>query len=67
VISLRGSTICALGSLLCALCPSLSALSDAKPGLDFSVSDHGLGSFSFNGQLLLASPHGGELQPAQFD
>jgi hypothetical protein len=61
----RGSTLCALGSLLCALCPSLSALSDAKPGLDFSVSDHGLGSLSFNGQSLLASPYGGELQSAQ--
>jgi hypothetical protein len=65
VISLRGSTICALGSLLCLLCPSLSLLGDAKPGLDFLVSDHGLGSLSFNGQSLLASPHGGELQPAQ--
>jgi len=65
VISLRGSTICALGSLLCLLCPPLSLLGDAKPGLDFSVSDHGLGSLSFNGQLLLASPHGGELQSAQ--
>jgi hypothetical protein len=53
-----------LGSLLCALCPSLSALSDAKPGLDFSVSEHGLGSLLFNGQSLLASPHGGELQSA---
>ncbi len=65
MISLRGSTICALGSLLCLLCPPLSLLGDAKPGLDFSVSDHGLGSLSFNGQLLLASPHGGELQSAQ--
>jgi hypothetical protein len=65
VISSRGSTLCALGSLLCALCPSLCALGDTKPGLDFSVSEHGLGSLSFNGQLLLASPHGGELQSAQ--
>ena len=61
----RGSTLCALGSLLCLLCPSLSLLGAAKPGLDFLVSDHGLGSLSFNGQSLLASPHGGELQSAQ--
>jgi hypothetical protein len=65
VISSRGSTLCLLGSLLCALCPSLCALGDTKPGLDFSVSEHGLGSLSFNGQSLLASPHGGELQSAQ--
>ena len=64
MISSRGSTLCVLGSLLCALCPLLSALSDAKPGLDFSVSEHGLGSLLFNGQSLLASPHGGELQSA---
>ena len=54
-----------LGSLLCALCPSLCALGDTKPGLDFSVSEHGLGSLLFNGQSLLASPDGGELQSAQ--
>jgi len=65
VIFSRGSTLCALGSLLCALCPSLCALGEAKPGVDFSVSEHGLGSLSFNGQSLLASPHGGELQSAQ--
>jgi hypothetical protein len=65
VISSRGSTLCVLGSLLCALCPSLCALGDTKPGLDFSVSEHGLGSLLFNGQSLLASPDGGELQSAQ--
>jgi hypothetical protein len=65
VILSRGSTLRVLGSLLCALCPSLCALGDTKPGLDFSVSEHGLGSLLFNGQSLLASPHGGELQSAQ--
>src|SRR6266404_6814893 len=65
MISSHGSTLCLLGSLLCALCPSLCALGDTKPGLDFSVSEHGLGSLLFNGQSLLASPHGGELQSAQ--
>ncbi len=65
MISSHGSTLCLLGSLLCALCPSLCALGDTKPGLDFSVSEHGLGSLLFNGQSLLASPDGGELQSAQ--
>ena len=32
-------------------------------GLDFSIGNHGLESLSFDGQSLLASPQGGELQP----
>jgi hypothetical protein len=34
-----------------------------KQGLDFSVGTSGLTSLSFNGQSLLLSPEGGELQP----
>src|SRR5207249_10371113 len=32
-------------------------------GLNFSVGNRGLKSLSFNGQSLLGSPQGGELQP----
>ena len=44
---------------------SADAESGAKHGLDFLVGEHGLDSLSFNGQSLLASPLGGELQPAK--
>src|SRR6266513_2203362 len=40
--------------------------SSAKQGLDFSVGTRGLESLSLNGQSLLLSPQGGELQPSKF-
>src|SRR6266480_406934 len=39
--------------------------SSAKQGLDFSVGTRGLESLSLNGQSLLLSPQGGELQPSK--